>query len=99
MTEAFDGLIKADVATARSVNPTVAMSCEGAPPETYLQNFQVWDGRATACARLYSFLYHEYANGFQGFYTNRVSDEALRASVARAMVTGYFINFTLRDKG
>ncbi len=98
MTEAFNGLVKADVATARSVNPAVAMSCEGAPPETYLQNFQVWDSRFHMTP-LYSFLYHEYANGFQGFYTNRVNDEALRDSVARALVYGYFINFTLRDKG
>jgi hypothetical protein len=98
MTEAFNGLIKADGATARSVNPTVAMSCEGAPPESYLQDFQVWDARVSVCP-LYSFIYHEYANGFQGFYTNRVNDEALRASVARALVNGYFINFTLRDKG
>ena len=98
MAEAFDGLIKADVATARSVNPTVAMSCEGAPPETQLQNFQVWDSRFHTTP-LYSFLYHEYANGFQGFYTNRVNDEALRLSVARAFVYGYTINFTLRDKG
>jgi hypothetical protein len=98
MSEAFDGLIKADLATARSVNPTVAMSCEGAPPETHLQNFQIWDGRVTMCP-LYSFLYHEYESGIQGFYTNRVSDEALRVSVARALVTGYIFNFTLRDKG
>jgi hypothetical protein len=98
MAEAFDGLIKDDVAAARSVNPAIAMSCEGAPPETYLQNFQVWDSRASTCP-LYSFLYHEYANGFQGFYTNRINDEALRASAARALVAGYFINFTLRDKG
>lgn len=48
---------------------------------------------------LYSFLYHEFANGFQGFYTNRVSDEALRLSAARATVNGYMLNFTLRDKG
>ena len=98
MAEAFEGLIKADVATARSVNPTVAMSCEGAPPETQLQNFQVWDSRFHTTP-LYSFLYHEYANGFQGFYTNRVNDEALRLSEARAFVYGYTINFTLRDKG
>jgi hypothetical protein len=98
MTEAFNGLVKSDVATARSVNPAVAMSCEGAPPETYLQNFQVWDSRLRTCP-LYSFLYHEYANGFLGFYTNRVNDEALRNSVARALVNGYFINFTLREKG
>jgi hypothetical protein len=98
MTEAFNGLMKADAATAKSVNSTVVMSCEGAPPETYLQNFQVWDSRFHLTP-LYSFLYHEYANGFLGFYTNRVNDEALRNSVARALVNGYFINFTLRDKG
>jgi hypothetical protein len=98
MTAAFNELLKADVAMARSVNPGVAMSCEGAPPETYLQSFQVWDSRIHL-APLYSFLYHEYANGFQGFYTNRVDDEALRLSVARALVDGYLINFTLRDKG
>ena len=37
--------------------------------------------------------------GFEGFYTNRVNDEALRLSVARALVNGYQVNFTLRDKG
>ena len=98
MTTAFDGPIKADGETARSVNPTVAMSCEGAPPEIYLQDFQIWDARAKTCP-LYSFLYHEYANGHEGFYTNRVNDEALRLSAARALVTGYIVNFTLRDKG
>jgi len=74
------------------------MSCEGAPPETYLQDFQTWDARVGLCP-LYSFLYHEYANGFEGFYTNRVNDEALRLSAARALVTGYIVDFTLRDKG
>jgi hypothetical protein len=98
MTEAFNGLIKADEDAARSANPQMAMSCEGAPPETYLQDFQMWDGRVTVCP-LYSFLYHEYANGQQGFYTHRTSDEGLRASVARALVTGYISNFTLRDHG
>ncbi len=98
MTESFNTLIHSDVATARSVNPSVAMSCEGAPPETHLQDFQIWDARSKTCP-LYSFLYHEYANGFQGFYTNRVNDEALRLSAARALVTGYMLNFTLRDKG
>jgi hypothetical protein len=98
MAEAFNGLINSDVAAARSVNPTVAMSCEGAPPEIYLQNFQIWDARTTTCP-LYSFLYHEYANAFDGFYTKRVNDEALRLSVARALVMGYMVNFTLRDKG
>jgi hypothetical protein len=98
MAESFNSLVNADVSTARSVNPTVAMSCEGAPPETYLQKFQIWDSRFHLTP-LYSFLYHEYANGFLGFYTNRVNDEALRDSVARALVNGYFINFTLRDKG
>jgi len=98
MTEAFSSLVKSDMEIARSVNPTVAMSCEGAPPETYLQDFQTWDARVGLCP-LYSFLYHEYANGFEGFYTNRVNDEALRLSAARALVTGYIVDFTLRDKG
>jgi hypothetical protein len=98
MTEAFDKLIQADEDAARSGNPHMAMSCEGAPPETYLQHFQVWDARVSPCP-LYSFLYHQYANGQEGFYTHRTSDEALRASVARALVTGYIFNFTLRDKG
>jgi Domain of unknown function (DUF6259) len=98
MTEAFNELVKSDMATARSVNSTVAMSCEGAPPETHLQDFQTWDARTGTCP-LYSFLYHEYGNGFNGFYTNRVDDEALRLSAARALVTGYIVNFTLRDKG
>jgi hypothetical protein len=98
MMEGFNKLLKADVSAARSINPNVAMSCEGAPPETYLQDFQVWDSRIKLTP-LYSFLYHEYANGFQGFYTNRVNDEALLNSVARALVYGYLINFTLRDKG
>ena len=98
MTEAFDRLVQADENAARSGNPHMAMSCEGAPPETYLQNFQIWDGRVTLCP-LYAFLYHEYANGHEGFYTHRTSDEALRASVARALVTGYIFNLTLRDHG
>ena len=98
MTAAFNGLIKADIEAAQSGNPTVAMSCEGAPPETFLQDFQIWDARIRNCP-LYSFLYHEYANGQEGLYTNRISDETLRLSVARALVTGYMVNFTLRDKG
>lgn len=98
MTEAFKSLLKADAAIARSVNPAVAMSCEGAPPEVFLQDFQIWDGRARLCP-LYSFLYHEFCNGHEGFFGNRVNDEALRLSVGRAIVTGYMINFTLRDKG
>jgi hypothetical protein len=63
-----------------------------------LQDFQIWDARVRNCP-LYSFLYHEYANGHEGLYTNRISDETLRLSVARAFVTGYMMNFTLRDKG
>jgi Domain of unknown function (DUF6259) len=98
MTESFKSLLKADAETARSVNPTVAMSCEGAPPEVYLQDFQIWDGRMRTCP-LYSFLYHEYCNGHEGFFSNRVDDEALRLSVGRAIVAGYMLNFTLRDKG
>ena len=98
MTEGFTSLVKAHAAAARSVNPTVLLSTEGAVPETYLQDFQTWDGRTTTCP-LYSFLYHEYANGFGGCFTNRVNDEALRLSAARALVTGYIVNYTLRDKG
>lgn len=98
MTKAFDSLIKRDIEAARSFNPAVAMSCEGAPPETWLQDFQIWDARIRNCP-LFSFLYHEYINGHEGLYTNRISDEALRLSVAKALVTGYMINFTLRDKG
>ncbi len=98
MTEDFKQLLKADEEVARSVDPGVAMSCEGAPPEVYLKDFQLWDARIHLTP-LYSFVYHEYANGFEGLYTNRVSDEALRASVARALVDGYSIQFTLREKG
>ena len=98
MTAEFTHLLKADREEAISTNPGLAMSCEGAPPEICLQDFQIWDARSSLCP-LYSFLFHEYANAFQGFYTNRVSDEALRASVARAVVTGYMVNLTFRDKG
>ncbi len=98
MAEAFSSLVISDNKIARSVNPNVAMSCEGAPPETFLQDFQTWDARVGLCP-LYSFLYHEYGNGFEGFYTSRVNDEALRLSAARALVTGYIVDFTLRDKG
>lgn len=98
MTEGFKSLVKADGQIARSVNSAVAMSCEGAPPETYLQDFQIWDGRVRT-SPLYSFLYHEYCNGHAGFFGNRVNDEAPRLSVGRAIVTGYMMNFILRDKG
>lgn len=98
MTTSFNKLIALDTRVAKSADPSVVMSCEGAPPETYLQDFQIWDARVSSCP-LYSFLYHEYANGHQGFYTNRVSDEALRLSVARAIVNGYMTNLTFRDKG
>jgi hypothetical protein len=98
MTEGFRKLLKADAEIARSVNPGVAMACEGAPPEIYLQDFQIWDGRMRTTP-LYSFLYHEYLNGHEGFFGNRVNDEALRLSVGRAIVSGYMLNFTLRDKG
>ena len=98
MTTAFDGLLKEVIASAHSISPKIAMSCEGAPPEAYLQDFQIWDARGRTCP-LYSFLYHEYANGHEGFYTNRVSDETLRLSAGRALVTGYMMNFTLRDQG
>jgi len=98
MITAFNDLLKAHVAAAKSVNPDMAMSCEAATPEVYLQDFQIWDARIRTCP-LYSFIYHEYGNGHEGLYTNRISDESLRLSVARAFVTGYMINFTLRDKG
>jgi hypothetical protein len=98
MTEAFNVLLKADIEAARSVNPSVAMSCEGPPPEIWLQEFQIWDARISNCP-LFAFLYHEYAAGQEGLYTNRINDETLRLSVARALVTGYIMNFTLRDKG
>jgi len=98
MTEGFTDLVRAHAAAARSVNPQVVLSSEGAPPETYLQNFQTWDGRTSTCP-LYSFLYHEYANAIGGFFTHRVNDESLRLSAARALVTGYIVNYTLRDKG
>lgn len=98
MSAAFNDLLNADAKAARSITPTVAMSCEGAPPETSLQHFQIWDARTRNCP-LYAFLYHEYANGHDGFYTNRVNDAALRLSVARALVTGYMMNFTLRNGG
>ncbi len=98
MTAAFNKLLQSDTTVARSKNSGVAMAVEGAPPECYLQEFQTWDSRVDTCP-LYSFLYHEYANGHEGFYTNRVSDEALRLSVARAIVTGYMLNLTLRDQG
>jgi len=98
MTAVFDTLLREHAAVARSINPAVVFSCEGGPPEAYLQDFQIWDARAKTCP-LYAFLYHEYANGFSGLYTNRVNDEALRLSVARALVTGYILNFALRDQG
>jgi hypothetical protein len=98
MTEAFKKLLLEDVAVAKSKDPDIAMAVEGAPPECYLQDFQTWDARTSTCP-LFSFLYHEYANGHEGFYTNRVSDEALRLSIARAIVNGYMVNLTLREKG
>ncbi|GAB3918850.1 DUF6259 domain-containing protein [Mucilaginibacter boryungensis] len=103
MTAAFTSLLKQDNETARSVNPKVAISSEGAPPEVYLQSFDFWDARTGGGGEmmcpLYSFVYHQYLNGHSGSYTNSVNDEALRAFVARALVSGYFLNFTLRDKG
>ena len=98
MTAAFQNLIEQDAEIARIANPKMAMSCEGAPPEIWLQNFQTWDSRGGSCP-LFAFLYHEYAHGFQGFRTDRVNDEALRLSVGRSLVNGYIANYTLRDKG
>lgn len=103
MTEAFASLLKEDNEAARSVNSSVVISSEGAPPEVYLQDFQLWDARigggGSLNCSLYSFIYHEYLPAHAGFYLNSVNDEALRASVARAFVKGYMLNFTLRDKG
>lgn len=98
MTEAFKKLLNSVAAAARSKDSMVAMAVEGAPPECYLQQFQTWDARVGTCP-LYSFLYHECANGHEGFYMNRVSDEALRLSIGRAIVTGYMVNLTLREQG
>ncbi|MES2391600.1 MAG: DUF6259 domain-containing protein [Acidobacteriota bacterium] len=98
--EHFKQLLAKDAEAARAHNPATVMSCEGAPPECYLQDFQTFDSRIEVSnCPLHSFIYHEYANGFQGCYTNRVNDEALRLSVARALVTGYMFCFTLRDQG
>lgn len=103
MTTAFKSLLQEDNEVARFNNSKVAISSEGAPPEIYLQSFDFWDARTGGggymMCPLFSFIYHEYINGHSGAYTNSVNDEALRAMVARALVAGYFINFTLRDKG
>ena len=98
MLSDFKKLLEEDTEAARSVNPGVVMSCEAAPPEIFLKNFQIWDSRVRLCP-LYSYVYHEYGIAHQGFYTNRISDETLRLSVARSFVTGYMVTFTLRDKG
>lgn len=103
MTASFSSLLKEDNEVARSLDPKVAVSSEGAAPEIFMHDFDFWDARTGGGGQLmsplYSFLYHEYINGHSGFYTNSVNDEALLASVARALVSGYFINLTLRDKG
>lgn len=103
MTSNFASLLKKDNEIARSLNSRTAISSEGAPPEIYLQSFDFWDARTGGGGQmmcpLYAFIYHEFLNGHAGFYTNSVNDEALRASVARALVSGYFLNFTLRDNG
>ncbi|MDB6094512.1 MAG: hypothetical protein JWM32_2074 [Verrucomicrobia bacterium] len=103
MSEDFASLLKEDKAAARAANPAVVTSCEGAPPEIYLQDFELWDSRIGGGGRLsvplYSFLYHEYLNGHAGSYLNSVNDEALRMASGRALVNGYIQNFTLRDKG
>ncbi len=98
MISAFKDLLRKDTQVAQGANKDVAMCCEAAIPETFLGDFHIWDGRIRTCP-LYAFIYHEYCNGHQGLYTNRISDETLRLSVARALVTGYMTNFTLRDKG
>lgn len=103
MSEAFASLLKEDNEVARSLDKSVAVSSEGAPPEVYLQDFQFWDARigggGSLNCSLFSFIYHEFITAHAGFYLNSVNDEALRAAVARAFVKGYMLNFTLRDKG
>jgi hypothetical protein len=103
MSESFASLLKLDNEVARSENPHVVVSSEGAPPEVYLQDFQFWDARigggGSLNCSLFAYIYHEYITAHSGFYLNSVNDEALRASVARAFVKGYMLNFTLRDKG
>jgi hypothetical protein len=103
MTKAFTSLLTEDNEAARSQNSKVVVSSEGAPPEVFLQDFQFWDARigggGSLNCGLFSFIYHEYMPAHSGFYLNSVNDEALRASVARAFVKGYMLNFTLRDKG
>ena len=100
MTTDFNRLLEEDARIAKAGNPRTTMSTEGAPPETYLPNFPIWDSRIEVSnCPLYSFLYHEHASGFQGSYAHRVSDETLRLSIARSLVTGYMLGFTLREKG
>jgi hypothetical protein len=103
MTSAFTSLLHEDNEVARSFDSKVVVSCEGAPPEIYLQDFQFWDARigggGSLNCSLFAYIYHEYIIAHSGAYLNSVNDEALRASVARAIVKGYMLNFTLRDKG
>ena len=103
MTADFTSLLKKDNKIGWSVDPNVIFSTEGAPPEIYLKYFNIWDGRMQGVERilcpLYSFIYHEYINGHAGFYTNSVNAEALRNFVAKSLVSGYMLNFTLRDSG
>ncbi|TAN16867.1 MAG: hypothetical protein EPN37_07860 [Chitinophagaceae bacterium] len=103
MTKDFASLLEEDNAVARTADPGVAISGEGAPPEVYLKYFDLWDARTGGggymMVPLYSFIYHQYLNGHAGFYTNSVNSEALRDAVARALVSGYMLNFTLRDSG
>jgi hypothetical protein len=103
MASAFKSLIEEDDRVAKSADPNVVISSEGAPPEVYLPDFQLWDARigggGSLNCSLFTYIYHEYILAHSGFYLNSVSDEALRASVARAIVKGYMLNLTLRDKG
>jgi len=103
MTKDFKTLLREHVQVARKVNPEVVIAVEASPPEIYLQDFELWDARTGGSGEmmcpLFQYLYHEYMVGHSGFLVNSVNDEALRASVARAFVSGYFLNFTLRDKG
>lgn len=103
MTKAFKSLLVEDNEAARSFDKKVVVSSEGAPPEVYLKNFQFWDARigggGSLNCSLNAYIYHEYILAHSGAYLNSVNDEAFRASVARATVKGYMLNFTLREKG
>ena len=102
LTEAFKSLLEADTKIARAINPSVAMSAEGFPPEIYIQKLHMFDARVTRSGNpfpLLQFLYHEFIIGIAGLGMGNINDEAMRANVARALVEGYALDLNLRDKG